>query len=161
MTAHSDKPIPHSPFLSFILVWLTGGLYLFYWLYRMMRDVNNMSSSQVFRIRRIIWGAVAYLVCFVALFSICCSSFVGREAAFTPVGIGLLLICWFMAMGWLCGVGYLLVKISKCISTFQTQRGLTRRASPGLSVLLLFVYYTVVPYLQSQMNSVLSQDKRV
>ena len=161
MTAHVDKPTPHSPALAYVLVWLTAGLYFFYWMYRMMRDVNRLSSSQVFAARRIICVVAVYVLVYVAVFSQLLTRVARPESAFSHFTIGLFFVGWFMALGWLCGLAYLHAKIGKSISLLQAQQGLPSRASPGLSVLLFLLYFAVVPYLQSQMNSLLSDRKQV
>lgn len=150
-------PIPHSPAVAFIFGLLSGGVYFFYWIYRMMRDINSLSSSPVFKIKRIIRFSVMYLFVYCILFAYLGLLLITRNQEREPQILSYSIFLWVMSFGWIAFGAYLLFKISEALSQIQKKHALTLIASPNRAILLFFLCFLVVPYLQKHLNSLLIQ----
>lgn len=86
----------------------------------MMRDINSLMSRQVFDVVRILTFAAVYVLLYTALFSFLFSRISDGSRVFSHAFIGLFFLAWLMAMGWIAGIIFLHVKISRSLSNLET-----------------------------------------
>ena len=88
-----------SPFLVYLLLFITLGLFGLIWFFQVMRFLNSLHPSYVYRIRRIGW--LVGLFIFVYLIGqVAASITVSSGAAQRPWAIGMFMIIMLLALAW-------------------------------------------------------------
>ena len=147
------KPTP--PWLPWILIWPTAGIYWVFWAFSMMQEINRLSGSRVFHTKRIAFVAVCWFGAYCALLWAGSNAFNARDL-FCYVAscacAGLLAVTWIAAVARLHG------SMARHIGDLESQRGMEDRATFRRGILFFFLWYTVVAYLPRHYNSLVCEE---
>jgi len=157
MTSDAASISSRSPLLGFLLIWLTGGGYLFWWLHRTMLDLNGLTEQDSFDMREIQRAAIQLLVSFLAfpaLFAalvFTAEGILGLHLSATTHSVMAIIAIMpgFLLIG---GILYLHCAIALAIADRYAESDLPGGPSLALTVALFFVGYAALPYLQAKMN---------
>ncbi len=146
-----------SALLAYLLLWITFGLYLPLWAYRMMSEINASGYEHPFKIRRVFYVVGTYALAYCAVYWILwiTPSHVGGELSVRFLAI--YLVGFALAVGWFALFAQFMAKLARAIADIQLRRGIAPSASAGLAAFLFFVFFTSVPYLQAQWNKSIAE----
>lgn len=156
-----DEQKSHSPTLFYIGTISSSGIFLFYWLYLLMRDINRTSGLQIFNSK--IWLSIlimAFIIMMSLVIYVIYTLNISADVElslpthfqlvqYAAISSGLFLVTVIFAI---------VIKIYKQILVMQGRK-------MSLSDVLFIVaqtllMYTSLPYLQSKLNSLNKGRKR-
>lgn len=141
------RPKIRSPFISWLLTVVTGGIYLFFWAWLVASELNSAEQKKVFPVQ--LWRNTAIVLYVLAL-----GGFLLAVNYETPLV--------FIA-ACLCLLGFLLyiqVSIGNYIKSKDIQLNTGGNYSNALSIFLLWlVANTGVAYMQSGINRVIRHEQ--
>jgi len=157
MRSQRTEPARHSPGITYLLVWLTGGPFYLYWLWRMMRDINKLAGKPRFQPGRLFLGALIYFLVYLSLLAWAFYHLMFGTSDITVPLILVSLTVLLMAFGWIVGLLVVNHRIASDVADLQRQKGLPSPVSPVAAAVLFFVMYINVLYLQTEMNRLFPQ----
>lgn len=128
-------------------------LYVPFWLFKMMKDVNELAGEEIFAPNERFKSLLTYY--FLAVGSSICASYLVDYQVFGDT-LGIYLV--FYAIGsviflrWIYLVFTTIDRLGKSISQLQSRLGMTERYSPDVIFFLTAFGMVSVPYLQDKLN---------
>lgn len=145
--------------IVYFLIWMTFGLYTFYWFYVVMDFINQKQKSVKFKKDKIIYGLVFYQIIYVFLFTVFYTSVeFDSSGVISSEYFIFFIFLWLIALGFFIATTYLIFILSKNISEIEKMYDIRKKLSPGISVLLFFLYFTSFPYIQNHINKVIEME---
>lgn len=138
------------PVEAYIILFLTGGFYIFHWTPRLMRAINAERQITIFdldRIRNIIvFSCLAFFLLWPLFFL---ASLVSAVLAWIVV------VFMFAAVVIYFGtLIHIIHRIAKSIHEIEIKQQIGPSIKPWLTILLFFMGYLAVPYLQFHVNKI-------
>lgn len=138
-----------SPILVYLLTWITFGVYFFYWIFSMMRDLNSLSDQVKFEVKKNVIMIITILVPYLIIFFV--MPYLYKSPFF--------LLLWFfefaLAILWFILTVRNLVRICNAIAFLEDELKIEKKITGGLTILLFFLWFTGTPYIQIHMNKVI------
>lgn len=142
--------------LGYLLIFPTLSLYLLFWLFYMMRDINELSGEEVFSPGKTFKSLCIYY--FLILGSSGAISYL-VETRVLGDALGLYIALYGVAsvifVRWVYLIFTIIDKIGKSISQLQIRFHITDRYSPDLIFFLTAFAWISVPYLQEKVNRII------
>jgi hypothetical protein len=138
----------------YLLTFLTG-IYFFFWMYYIMRDLNVISGKTVFDMKKKLTSLLSVFIPFIIIF--CIPLIGGGEnptfEQYIRIAV-LFIIVFLLAIHWLRIIISILWQVSERIATIETDNRLEKPITKGKTIFLLFLYLTAIPYIQYHMNRI-------
>jgi hypothetical protein len=142
-----------SPFAVWCLLWVTLGVYWFYWMFRMMGNINSLLPKPVYNMKKIGIAMGVFIFVYLSIFlsDVAWMGYIPIDPDKTALTIvfALVTLMFLMAVAWIVGLVYLHLHICKKIQTLEKLCGVKQRASRSLTVVFFFLFFIHLPYLQS------------
>lgn len=140
-------PKIRDPIITWLLTVFTGGIYVFYWVWRITNELNSAEEKKIFNIR--LW---AYI--WAILFLLVIAGVVNVKYVDSPALILIAMLC-------LSGLSiYVQLTIGNYIKRKYKELNIKARYSNMISIILLwFVVNTGVPYMQYAINTIIEHER--
>jgi glucan phosphoethanolaminetransferase (alkaline phosphatase superfamily) len=140
-------PKIRSPFISWLLTVLTGGIYIFFWAWQVASELNSAEQKQVFPVK--LWRNTAIVLYGLAL--------VGVLLAINSQTPLLFITTCLCLLGFIL---YIQVSIGNYIKNKDVQLNTGSNFSNAVSILLFWlVANTGVAYMQSGINRIIRHEQ--
>jgi len=141
------------PVLVFLFMFLTFGIYILYWLFSLIEEINAYNKEEKIKYKNTIIKFICIFSTVVILFSIMILSFdLSVNNEINGSTIILYLICWVLCLYWIITIVKTLWKISIELQQIQIKNNIIAPIEPILTVVLFFIYFIGIIYLQSHIN---------
>lgn len=142
-----------SLFLVWLYTFITFCVYLLYWLFDSMKVINQLKEKTVFSIKKESTLMVGLFVIYLVLFSRHYLTII--KVTNQIIENGLFIITSVIALIWVIKLITLLYKIAVNIFELEKNLNIDNKCKPSLIFILFLLYFTVIPYLQKHLNSVI------
>ncbi|MBX7245462.1 MAG: hypothetical protein K1X53_08180 [Candidatus Sumerlaeaceae bacterium] len=146
----------YSPTKTYLLVWLTLGVYWVYWLLRTMEDLNSLSNKRVFNLSKIVTVGVGIYAAIILSMAPFIGHLITGKPDFLPYVVPSFVIGYCLMIAWLVFVIRIHMSICRAIRSCEESAGLPNPATARATLLLFFLYFAAVPYLQRHLNRVVT-----
>ncbi|HVY24551.1 MAG TPA: hypothetical protein VG962_14475 [Steroidobacteraceae bacterium] len=145
-----------SALFVYLALWLTGGLYFFYWLFALTYEVNIFQKANVINIKILTIKLSITLVLYsIGIIFFC---YYGYQLP-KPYSTILFFTCLSLGIYWLVLILGTMRKIGKEIIRLQIMHDISPTLNLNLMTFLFFVWFTDAPYLQANLNKVILYSK--
>ncbi|MDQ2088232.1 hypothetical protein RBH29_17550, partial [Herbivorax sp. ANBcel31] len=139
------------PVIVYLLTLITMSLYFFFWMFQLMSELNTLSRKRVFNIKRKVIVIFSILIPYILIFIL-----LGNPAVIKTLYFFILFLLGFaLVILWLIIIIRNLIQISNQISIIEADNSIENRISKDKTILLFFLYFTVIFYIQSHMNTII------
>jgi threonine/homoserine/homoserine lactone efflux protein len=146
-----------------VLVWLfsllTGGIYLIYWLFSLIEEINAYNKKEKINYKKTVIKFSVVLSLFFILILLCiffAESLSNNNTESMPVMIimflVMILVCWIVGVCWIVLILKTIWKIAVELRQIQIENNVISPIETSLSVILIFLYFANFIYLQSHIN---------
>lgn len=141
------SPKTRSPLVTWLLTVITGGIYLFYWAWRVANELNSAEGKKV--LRTDLWARAFTVLLIIAFVGVLIAAYSGNPLLFA--GAVLLLFAFFVCVQ---------LSIGNYIKEKDRQLNTGASFSNALSLVLLWmVANTGVAYMQAGINRVITNER--
>jgi len=131
------------------MVWVTFGVYFFYWILELMKEINTLSDEVKFDVKKKLTNVILILVPYLIIFVI-------MEYTFrTPFFFILFCAEFILAVLWFVMIIKYIKQVCNGIALLEQEAQVEKKISGGRAILLFFLYFTAIPYIQSHMNKII------
>jgi hypothetical protein len=134
----------------YLLLWVTCGFYLFYWIFSLIEEINSFKNEEVVSLKKRATGFVIAILLFTVIFGFLLYFFDSNNPFYGFFFIG----CFCVGIYWFVLIIKTLREIGKEIQKIQQEQNIDKLVSIPLLTLLFFLYYFAVPYLQTHINKI-------
>lgn len=143
-----------NPIITYLFLCLSCGVYLFYWLFITMKEINIIEGKIIFDVKKKL----------IILFSILIPEFIVLlifqyyTPIFKSVYFGMLYtIGSISGLSWLAMIIAYYAQLGKSVGQLEVKYNIDRPTTGGKAVLFFFLWFTVIPYLQSHKNKLIDR----
>ncbi len=135
------------PIVAYLLIWITCGFYGIYWAYKVMNYINTTKNEKIYNFKKIVLFVIIFFAIDIPLFLSINES--------CPI---LFLIVFVLHIIWLILVFKYVYSFSFHIHNIQKENSIDHYISPKKTILLMFLYFTAIPYIQHHLNKLLTKE---
>ncbi|ULQ60496.1 hypothetical protein K7I13_04100 [Brucepastera parasyntrophica] len=143
------------PGFVYISMFLTGGIYLFYWLFCQIEEINRYRKTEVIKYKRTIVQFVSVFSVFVILFTAIFYQDPFHDNTLSGVAY---FFCCILAVYWIILIIVTVRRIGAEVKKIQKEKGITRELDLVTLVVLFFIYLSAPAYLQSNINKIIDLE---
>ncbi len=141
------------PFVVYLLIWMTLGLYAIYWYFRAVHFLNSVDREGYQNTKSIKAFVFIFLTLYISgLGYLYVQNLRGVAQPEQPIETTIFLALFLMALSWNVLVPIVLVRLTGRLRRTQSESGAEVTARPWKTLLAYFLWFAAFPYLQHHLN---------
>lgn len=144
-----------SPIAAYFLTLISGGIYFFFWMFNLMKEINTQVNEKIFDTKEKAIKLLSVLIANLVLFIIMGYAATAQIDIIISITFALefiLILAWFILI-----IKYIR-QLSDQILQIEIAQGNINPISKNTATFLFFIYLTAIPYIQSHMNKIVESN---
>ncbi|MDR1838416.1 MAG: hypothetical protein LBQ93_02360 [Treponema sp.] len=142
--------------LVYVFCLFTGGIYFIYWILSLVLEINKYFNEEKIKFKILLIKFISVFVFYSILFF----NLFRFTKETNKLFIVLFFVCFVLAIYWLCLIINTIVKIVKNIYIIQENEKIEMKLDKALCLVLFFVYFIGIIYLQMNINKIADKNNR-
>ena len=140
------------PLLTYVLIFITAGFYMFYWQYNAMKYLNEYFDDERFNPSRRLTNIIGILGVIFLYNEFILNRFI--VSSDNVLGSILVIGGIFITFGWFFMIVENIRDIAKAVLVIETKMDIDSKINVNKATILFFIYYSTFYYIQKHINNI-------